>query len=256
MSGRPRWSYVQARLQARHGDRLQEPDWRAIEAARSIEQFMERVRASSLRRFTEHVNARMSSHAVERALRDAWRRYVAELAGWVPEEWRQAVLWASLFPDLPVIDGLRASEAPTWIEPDPEFAALAKTDQTARGVRPAALLVAGLAASGTREETLAARWYAHWRTLWPRHPAAGRALREIAVAINAHVARLDGAGPHETSARYRGELATALTRLFRRHDGAPAALFCHLALVVLDLERLRGGLVHRSLFAPAAEEAA
>jgi len=84
MSSIPRWSYVQARLQARHGERLQEPDWRVIEAARSIDQFIERARASSLRRFTERMNARMPSHVVERMLRDTWRVYVAELASWVP----------------------------------------------------------------------------------------------------------------------------------------------------------------------------
>ena len=65
MNGSPRWSYVQARLQARHGERLQEPDWRAIEAARSIDQFIERARASSLHRFIQGVDARMSSHAIE-----------------------------------------------------------------------------------------------------------------------------------------------------------------------------------------------
>ena len=32
---------------------------------------------------------------------------------------------------------------------------------------------------------------------------------------------------------------------------APVAVFCHLALVALDLERLRGGLVRRQLFEPA-----
>jgi hypothetical protein len=256
MSGRPRWSYVQARLQARHGERLQEPGWRAIEAARSIDQFIERVRASSLRRFTDRMNARMSSHALEHMLRDAWRSYVAELAGWAPQAWRQAVLWTSLVVDLPLIDGLLGGETPAWTDQDPAFAALAKTDQTAHSVAPANLPLAALVAAGPREETLAARWYAHWRALWPSHPAAAPALLEIAAAIKAHVARLDRAGLHETSAPCRRELATALTRLFRRHGGAPAALFCHLALVALDLERLRGGLVRRRLFAPDARDAA
>jgi len=32
-------------------------------------------------------------------------------------------------------------------------------------------------------------------------------------------------------------------------------VFCHLALVALDLERLRGGLVRRALFAAAREAA-
>jgi len=256
MSGAPRWSYVQARLQARHGDRLQEPDWRAIEAARSIDQFLERVRGSSLRRFTERITARMSSHAVERMLRDAWRVYVAELADWVPQAWRPAVLWTSLVPHLPLIDGLLGGAAPAWIEQDPAFAELATTDRAARRVAPASSPLAALVALGTREGPLAARWHVHWHSLWPRRPAADRALLEIASAIKAHIGRLEHAGLQETSAPYRGELAIALTRLFRQHAGTPAALFCHLALVALDLERLRGGLVRRRLFEPNAKDAA
>ena len=56
----------------------------------------------------------------------------------------------------------------------------------------------------------------------------------------------------KSSAPYRRDLAHAVTRLFRRHGASPAAVFCHLVLVALDLERLRGGLVRRRLFEPAS----
>ncbi len=257
MSGSPRWAYVQARLQARHGERLQEPDWRAIEAVRSISQFIERVRASSLRRFTERMNARMSSHAVERMLRDTWRAYVVELANWVPAAWRQAVLWTSLLPELPIIDGLLRGEAPEWIEQDPAFAELAKADLQKRNVTPANSPLDALVASNVREKTLAARWYTHWRALWPQRQADNRALLDITATINAYVERLDHAGMQEMSVPYRRDLARSLTRMFRRHSGSPAAVFCHLALVALDLERLRGDLIRRRLFEPSnAKEAA
>jgi hypothetical protein len=257
MSANPRWSYVQARLQARHGERLQETDWRAIEAARSIDEFIARARVTALRRFTERVNARMSSHAVERMLRDTWRVYVAELASWVPAAWCQAVLWTSLLPELPIIDGALRGEAPEWIEQDPAFAELAKADAQKRNVTPANSPLDALVASNGREKTLAARWYTHWRSLWPRRQAANRALLDLIATIIAHVERLDRAGLQEASASYRRDLARKLTRMFRRHGGSPAAMFCHLALVALDLERLRGDLVRRRLFEPSiAEEAA
>jgi len=258
MSGSPRWSYVQARLQARHGERLQEADWRAIEAARSIDQFIERARASPLRRFTERVDARMSSHTVERMLRDAWRAYVAEVAGWVPAAWRQAVLWTSHFPELPIIDALLKGEAPEWLQQDPVFAALANTDLQERNAALTNSPLGALVASGAREETLATRWYAHWRSLWPRRRTADdRALLDLAATIKAHVERLHGAVLQETSAPYRRDLARRLTRMFRRHSGSPAAVYCHLALVALDLEQLRGDLVRRRLFEPGhAKEAA
>jgi hypothetical protein len=45
-----------------------------------------------------------------------------------------------------------------------------------------------------------------------------------------------------------------LQRLFRRHPVEPVALFSYLALLGLDLERLRGGLVERAVFAPVEVE--
>jgi hypothetical protein len=257
MSDSPRWGYVQARSQARHGERLQEADWRAIEAARSIDQFIERARAFSLRRFIGRMDARMSNHAVERMLRDTWRAYVAEVAGWVPAAWREAVMWISLFPELPIIDALLMGEAPEWIQQDPAFAELAQADLQKRNVTPANSPLDALVASSGREKTLAARWYTHWHSLWPRRQAGNRALRDLIATINAHVERLDRAGLQEASASYRRDLALKLTRMFRRHGGSPAAIFCHLALVALDLERLRGDLIRRRLFEPSiAEEAA
>lgn len=247
MSSRPQWSYVQARLQARHGERLAEADWRALEAARSIDQFIERARASSLRRFADRANARMSSHAIERVLRDAWRAYVAEVASWVPAEWRAAVLWTSYLPALPAIDALLKDEVPDWAKQDPAFAEFIEGEPRRRTANLTRSPFAPLVAADAREAKLAARWYAHWRSLWPYSPD-DRLLVALAEIIRAHVERLDRAAPQETSAPYRRDLAQSLTRMFRRRSGSPVAVFGHLGLVALDLERLRGGLVRRRLF--------
>ena len=179
MSASPRWSYVQARLQARHGERLQESDWRTIEAAQSFDSFIEHARASTLRRFTGRLHALMSAHAIERILREAWRAYIAELAGWVTASWRQAVMWTSHFPDLPFIEALLNGEAPKWIEQDSVFAGLGERNRSpASASSPLELLVA----SGTREGAVAARWYAHWRSLWPQRRYANHyyALLDLA----------------------------------------------------------------------------
>jgi hypothetical protein len=251
MSGRPQWSYVQARLQARHGERLQDADWRALEAARSLDQFIERSRATALRRFSERLNAGMSSHAIERSLRAAWRDYVAEVAGWGPLDWRPAVLWMSHLADLPAIDALLRGETPDWAQQDARLLAFLETERHTAKAPLAPVLPAP-----ERESTLTRRWYAHWRTLWPRGEAQ-RALTHLVDTVKAHVDRLARADRQETSAPYRRELARNVTRMFRRHGGSPIAVFCHLTLVALDLERLRGGLVRRRLFGPArAEEAA
>jgi hypothetical protein len=258
MNSRPRWSYVQARLQARHGERLDEAGWHALEAARSVDQLIERARATPLRRFTERLNNRMSSHTIERLLRDAWRDYVAEIAAWLPADWRAAVLWTSHLALLPVIDALLKGATPIWANRDPAFAAFAEMDAARRTANLEQTPLAPLLAMPAQQQPIVARWYAHWRSLWPkRHSKAEPALLDLVAGVSAHIKRLDAAAPQDTSARYRGDLAQTVTRIFRRRSSSPAAVFCHLVLIALDLERLRGALVRRRLFAPGrAVEAA
>jgi hypothetical protein len=252
MSRRPSWSYVQARLQARHGERLTELDWRALEAARSLNHFIDRSHATLLRRFSDRLNAGMSSHAVERALRSGWRDYVAEVASWCAPDWQAAILWCAPLPDLPTLDALLRGEVPRWVQQDAMLAAFIELERGATSNKsPLNALLPG----PKHEPTLAGRWYAHWRALWPQGARERRALTVLAETMKAHVARLDLAGPQDTSVAYRRALAQGVTRMFRRHGGSPVAVFCHLVLVALDLERLRGGLARRALFAPAKEAA-
>ena len=249
MSLRPCWSYVQARLQARHGERLTEGDWRVLEAVRSPDHFIDRARAMALRRFSERLNTGMSSHAIERELRKAWRDYVEEVASWCPPDWRPAILWCAPLADLPSFAALLRSEAPRWAQQDAALAAFFELVQGATTRSPLAVLLPG----PKREPTLAGRWYAHWRSLWPHGARERRALTAMADTVKAHVARLDRTGPQHTSVDYRRTLAQAASRMFRSHGASPIAVFCHLALVAFDLERLRGGLVRRALFAAGRE---
>jgi hypothetical protein len=253
MSVNPRWSYVQARLQARHGERLQEADWRSLEAARSLDQFIERARATSLRRFAQRLNAGMSSHAIERSLRAAWRDYVEEVAGWGPAEWRPAALWTSHFPDLPAIDALLRGDRPDWALQEANLAVFTIDKSRAGDLKKS--LLAPLMPAPERENTVPGRWLAQWRSRLPRGPTQP-ALDALADAIKMHAERLGRADRQETSGPYRRALMRSVTRMFRRHGGSPVAMFCHLALVALDLERLRGGLVRRRLFQPAATKEA
>ena len=83
MSALHGFAYAQARAQARHGERLRETDWQGLEAARSTDIYLDRVRRTCLHRFTERLDARMDAHAIERGLRAAWRSYVLEIADWM-----------------------------------------------------------------------------------------------------------------------------------------------------------------------------
>ena len=258
MSKGPRWRYVQARLQARHGDRLTEGDWRALEAARSLDHFLDRARATSLSRFTAPLNATMTSHTIERLLRSAWRGYVAEVAAWLDRDWRPAVLWVELVPDLPALEALLKGDAPAWLRDDTLLAVYAEGEAAQHLARLEKSSLSPLMPTPDREPSLVKRWAEHWRSLWPRLGKADtRALHELTTLVAMHNSRLARAVPPDTSPPHRLELTIGLTRLLRRHGATPVAVFSHLALIALDLERLRGGLVRRCLFAPVrAQEAA
>jgi hypothetical protein len=253
MSALHGFAYAQARAQARHGDRLCETDWQVLEAARSTENYLDRARHTSLRRFIERLDAQMDAHAIERGLRAAWRSYVQEIADWMPQGWHQAVEWCAYLPDLAIIEGLVSRRAlPDWAAEDPVFAALIESKRPAahRGAPDGLPLLEPLSAA---DGTIAARWLSHWRSLWPG-ATAPLALAPLVAAVEGAFTELKRTAA--TAARCRRELERVLVRHFRRSSETAAAIFCHLGLVVIDIERVRGAILRRLLFANDAQRGA
>jgi len=89
-------------------------------------------------------------------------------------------------------------------------------------------------------------WGNAWHGTWPQsgEESAG-ALAQLEAAIAAHLERFRATAPEHT-AGVRRELAHRLQAMFRRCALLPAVAFVYLALVALDLERLRAELVRRA----------
>ena len=250
------WYYAQARLQARYGERLDSGDWLTLEAASSVDYYLERARSTSLRRFSGHVTASMGAHAIERVLRADWRGYVGEVAAWAPDAWRPAILWVAYLPDIAVIEHLLAGHSPDWSRDDSVYGLLADIDPQRRSSGLRGTPIHPLVSSYDPATPLAARWLKQWRARWPRGAGHERqSLDELIALVVAHrvVAGRSGAA---SSRRSREDLARAVARLFRREAATPVAVFCVLLLLALDLERFRGGLVRRLLFAASQPSAA
>jgi hypothetical protein len=248
-----RFAYAQARAQARHGERLGETDWQVLEAARSPEIYLDRARLTSLRRFTERLDAQMDAHAIERGLRAAWRSYVREIADWMPQGWRPAVEWCAYFPDLAIIEGLVSRRfLPDWAAEDPVFAALIESRRPATH-RGAPDGLPPLEPLSTADGPITARWLSRWQSLWPG-ATAPLELASLAAAVVGAFTELQRTAA--TTARCRRELALVFVHHFRRSSGTAAAIFCHLGLVVIDIERARGAILRRLLFATDAERGA
>lgn len=232
-------AYVQARLQARHAARPDDATWRAVEASRTCAHYLTLARAGALAPWVEGIDADADVHRVEAALRVRWHRHVDEVAGWQAPRWHAATRWFGLLPELP------------------RWAAWPRAIGADAAAEPWAADVRAWLASHTGADDLAPRWRAEWQRRLPAEARGDAAVHRPAQWLLPALADLPAKARDGGLARAATEpLRDALRRLFRRHAMTAAAVYAHLALVWLDVERLRGGLVTRRLLDPPPASAA
>jgi len=183
-------------------------------------------------------------------LRAHWRATVAEVARWMPKAWQAAVLWCAVWPDLPVLQHLaRGGEPAAWMHDDPELRALCAAPAAERASSLAASAFGPLTLAWPAPESMARAWRAEWERRLPR-PLGGveDSLNQLAATVLKHGAAF-AAAPPGPGWLLRRSLQARLSLLLRRAALEPAAAFIHVALCALDLERLRGELLGRALFA-------
>jgi hypothetical protein len=246
-------AYVQARLQARHGDRLSPSEWQVLESARDIANFLQSARATHLRQWVDHLPADVDPHRIESSLRNDWKDYVAEIAGWVAGEWQPAVEWMATLVDLPAIVHLsRGYSVRRWMREDPVFALYAIDEpgprtELLRANEPGA----AMAALRPGEKPLVV-WLEHWRTLQPAVGPKPRSLLDQFSNLllrHLHPEIESGSQPR---AGARVELSRNLEHQFRSCSGTIGAAFVHIGLMLLCWERLRAGLLLRALVPEAS----
>lgn len=246
-----RFAYVQARVQARFAALPSAEEWQRLAASRSLAAFLEDARNGPLRPWIKSFSGQSTSQDVEVGTRGSFHEAIEEVADWVPEPWREAVRWTRWLSLLPLWDHLARGEAPPdWLARDPFLSPL--LDDNGR-IDPRRVEAAGAAALLAGDD-LSAAWGEHWRRLWPRCKREFLAnLEAFRALLLAHLAVFREARP-ESAWGLRLALRGRLHLLFHRRLLQPAGPLIYLALVALELERLRAELVTRALFAP--EEAA
>lgn len=133
MARNSRLAYVQARLQARYGHRLEEERWRLLEASADLGNYLQAARATPLKPWVLHLTPDSGVHRMERSLRADWKAYVAEIAAWLPGEWGPALAWVGRIVELPAVTHLvRRGPVPAWTRDDPAFSDLAVEDWPTR----------------------------------------------------------------------------------------------------------------------------
>ena len=246
MTAHAEFAYAQARLQARHGLLPQATVWQALEASRTAGHYLALARSGPMAEWIEGLDDASDTHRIERHLRARWRRHVDAVARWLPQRWQPAVRWFGTLSDLALIDALqRGGHASNWLHLDEHLATFQLPDPATRAQALRASGLAVFAAPDKRglEGDVVARWLDQWTRLLPPDADAPALLRQPAELLLPRM--LDAGAARAANAE---STRRALVRLFRRHAASAVAALAHLALVALDVERLRGGLAMRILF--------
>lgn len=245
------FAYTQVRLQARHGARADTATWKRLAGAGDLLHFLQSARTTPLRPWVLHFSAHTDIHAMQASLRQEFRQYITQVASWQPRRWREAVLWTRRLLDLPALQHLLLGEPPPlWMLADPALKGFATADPRRRVEALQDSDCGVLLQAWQQRRPLLDGWIQRWRNLWPGAPAAVTApLEQLAVQLQGYLEDMRREDTDAGSQRTREVLAAKLGYEFRRHSHQPAAAFLHLALVGLDLQRLRGALVRRALFA-------
>lgn len=256
MAESARFGYLQARLQARHGQRPSHDDWRLAEASVDLSHFLDAVRATALNRWVRAVSADSSALEIEALMRMAWRDAVEQSAAWAPEFWREALLWLRWLPELPALAHLLAGQGVRpWMRRDPFMKSLAFDEPAAcleaLKESPLALMAVNIKEHGD----VSRAWVAVWRQLQPESAPSGvRAeLAEMRESTQRHLQAMADIELETDGQVLRAALAERFTRYFRRGAGTITALFAFLGLEGLELERVRANLVTRRRLRPVEE---
>ena len=233
----PAFAYLQARLQAYHGQRLDEVAWRQLEMVQGYAPFLHHARETSLGPWLQAVDADGGVTALEQRLKESLNRRVAEVARCSPSGWQPAILWCLHLWDLPARRHKSAGLPlpATWILPEQSL----------------------LETGGEEQTSLLEVWLQHWYGLWPKESAAGRwrkSLQSLVALLRAHANHFSTLQETEAAILARSGLRQRLQRLFRTEAHQPTIIFVYLTLLALDYERLRGGLVVRTLYHPEANQ--
>jgi hypothetical protein len=247
-----RFAYAQARIQARFARLPSDADWQQLAGVRGLAGFLEEARAGTLRHWVKPLSGASDSHDIEVGLRTVFREQVAEIAGWLPEPWRDAVRWTRWLVLIPLFERLaEGGGLPDWIARDHDLQELLDASGILDPERVRRAGAGGLLGVGGEPATF---WRTEWRRRWPPVKSESRRnLEDLANLLARHLEDFRRDTP-ENAWALRRLLRARLGHLFHRRPLQPAVVFIYLALVLLDMERLRSELVGRALF--AAPEAA
>ena len=245
--------YIQTRLQARHGMRPDKQEWRIIESHKDLGAFFHSARQTRMKPWVSSLHANDSHHDQETTLRQLYCNYVDEVENWGPSAWRASVRWVKVLHYLPSLQHLLSGNiAYDWMLEDAQLKEFATANFETRIHMMCQSEYAPLIDAWQSGKPLLTAWTEHWHSLWPNKKYK-RSINELISLIDLYLLTFEqiSSQPGRESSEI---LAARLCILFRQFSYQPAAIFIHLALIALDIERLRSNILQRCLFDSSKDE--
>lgn len=241
-------AYAQARIQSRYGARAKANVWLRLHNIHDLGSYLQTAQQTPLRPWVLGLSSTHNSHDIELALRQKYRHHVDEVASWMPPGWQKSLRWVKRLADLPVLQYLAADgEALDWMKSDPDISDFTADDAL---LRVQAIQQAGarvLLDSWRKNGSMLPGWLSQWNSMRPKSSHFDRGLQHIEKVLleQMHLqAKQQGAA---RAADYELML-DQLRLIFRRYAFQPAAVCAYLAIITLDLHRIRRDLMKRMYF--------
>jgi len=243
------FGYLQARVQARFAQLAGNELWSRLGAIDEFSAYLEESRTTNLSPFIAGISADSNSHDIDLSVRRVFLHQLIELNSWMPKTWRSATLWLQWLPDIPLLSYLLEQQhAAPWMYHDKRLALMFK-DQDVNVEQ--ALTKAGAAclmSDGTSSASMFNMWLQHWPNLWPVQSGhLYRGIEELITLIHNYQVEFVALSCDQTWLA-RAELQQTLRLFFRRNLLQPAMAFAYLALISVQMERLRAELLQRLLY--------
>ena len=237
--------------------RPDERSWQLVESQKELANFLQSARQTNLKNWVMGLQATDSHHQIESSLLKLYRDYIDDIASWVPHSWRKSVEWTASLSYLPAMQHLLSGNAvPEWMLQDPLLKHFTATNLEQRTNAFLQSDYAPLVHAWQAGDSLLMTWVNCWQSRWPDKKAKQQvALHAFNSLLYKHLESFHQVAPN-TAWRHRQQLSARLCMMFRKYSYQPVAVFIHLLLIGLDIERLRGGIMQRCLFPKYREESA
>jgi hypothetical protein len=241
-------AYAQARIQSRYGERADARVWLKLHNIQDLGSYLQTAQQTPLRHWVLGLSSSHSSHDIELALRQKYRRSIDEVASWMPTDWQKPLHWVKRLADLPALQYLADGGEPLdWMIADPDINGFIADDPLVcvQAIRQAGNSI--MVDSWQQSGSILSGWLSQWNSLRPKSRYSNRGLEPLEKLLHDQMHQQRNQQEVPLPGDYE-IILDQLRLIFRRYAFQPAAVFAYLAIVAIDLHRIRSDLMQRLYF--------